>query len=201
MATLNDELPTPRDGELRHYWLREDFDHLMSLIGAEDFPVLTGQNSGTALVYPKTTEGAVMELRTRGLKCDRVLLTKLVEDGILNPRRGHLLTSDDHGEVKFQPISTRILYWDKEAIDYAAEWLYQHDYWESWTHFCWVANLRFGQAVKAHRVACARYGLGFHTAFDIPGFLTIIEPTQDATLNYATVSFYPDTMKAEVTRK
>ena len=200
MAELNDQLPQLKDAKHPHYWVREDFDYLMGLIPDLGFPIPHDRDSGTSIRYTKSTEGAVRELKLRGLQADGFLVTKLTEKGILNPERGHSLAVDEKDELTTVP-STRILSWDKEQIDAAAEWLYQHDYWGSWTHFCWVANLRFGQAVKAHRVACARYGLAFQTGFDIPGFLTVIEPAQDATRNYATVSFYPDTMKAEVTKK
>jgi|GEM_PF-828373 len=199
MPKLDDELPVLRNPSHRHYWLREDFDHLIGLIPGIGIPSPRGRDSSASLDYPKSTEGAMLELRLRGLDCDGELLTKLVEKGIVNPGRGHAMMTNDKDEVVFGP-SDRILYWDKEHIDTAAEWLYSNEHWKPWTHFCWVANLRFGQAVKAHRVACARYGLGFHTSFDIPGYLTIIEPAQNALDNYATIRFYPDSMKAEVTK-
>ena len=61
----------------RHYWLREDFDHLMGLLPGAELGTPGANASGMSLFYPKHTEGAVAELRIRGLKCDCELLIKL----------------------------------------------------------------------------------------------------------------------------
>ncbi len=189
MSKITDELPPLRSDKMPHYWVREDFEHLVSVATEMGF-------HGSLTRVSNTTEEAVQELKLRGLQADGFLLTRMTEKGIVDPRRGTSVYLTNDGVVS-EP-TTRILSWTKETIDAAAEWLYEHDYWTPWTHFCWVSNLRFGQVVQAHRLACARYGLGFRRGFDIPGFLTIIEPAVDATKNFATVRFYPNTMKAEV---
>ena len=129
------------------------------------------------------------KLRLRGLTCDEALLAKLADEGIVNPKRGESLKADDEGNATFEP-SAVILDWSKDDIDAAAEWLYENEYWNSWTHFCWVANLRYGQAVKAHRVTCARYQLGFSLGFDVLGLVTVIKPHKEEG-DYARVQFYP----------
>lgn len=195
MPKLTDELPARQESKKRHYWLREDFDHLISLLPGSDIPNPNHYNSSSSLQYPKHTEGAFRELRLRGLKCDEPMLQHLVERGICNPRRGHSLVTDDQGNVDYVP-SIHIMFWEKEDIDAAAEWLYEHEYWGSWTHFCWVCNLRFGQCVKAHRVAAARYGVSVGLSFDPLGLATVIEPAEDPD-DYAYVWFYPKGAKLE----
>ncbi|MBM4017149.1 MAG: hypothetical protein FJ288_02285 [Planctomycetes bacterium] len=178
----------------RHYWLREDFDHLMGLLPGADRAWPDSGKSASSLFYPKHTEGAVAELKLRGLKCDGYLLTELAEKDIVNPGRGHSLVSDNEGNVHTVP-SSRILYWSKADIDLVAEHLYQDERnWTPWTHFCWVANLRFGQVAKAHRVAAARYGLGFSVGWDVLGLVTVIEPPEDSE-DYAYLRFLPASAK------
>jgi len=186
---------TSKSESKRHYWVREDFDHLIGLLPAADFPFPNSENSSSALVYPKSTEGAFRELRLRGLECDGPLLEQLVQEGIVAPKTGHAMVVDDQNNVDYVP-STRILLWSQEAIDAAAEWLYQNGRWGSWTHFCWVCNLRFGQCVKAHRVAAARYDLGSGISFDPLGLVTVIEPPEDPD-DYAYVRFFPQGTKVQ----
>jgi len=173
----------------KHYWLREDFEEMMRVIPEIDRRDSGSEDASCTLAYPKSTRGAVGELRLRGLTCDGDLLVKLVDDGVVDPGRGHSLVTDKEGNVGMVP-STRLLMWDRKDIDAAAEWLYENERWGSWTHFCWVSNLRYGQAVKAHRVACVKYGLGFTLSFDVPGLLTVIEPSPECA-DYAYIRFYP----------
>ncbi len=174
----------------RHYWLREDFDVLMDLMPAEDREILKelmpegiefprARSSSTSLTYPKTTEGAFRELRLRGLQCSASTLLELVEQHAVSPG----------GEWSS-------LEWSKDDIDQAAEWLYDNQRWTSWTHFCWVTNVRFGQAVKSRRVASARFGLPFDMSFDPLGLVTVIEPPTDPD-DYAYVRFFPRGTKIE----
>jgi len=168
----------------RHYWLREDFEPLMDLLPAVDRAKLKEllsegkefpgeRSSSCSLVYPKTTEGAFRELRLRGLRCSASTLLQLVEQKIVRPA----------GELSN-------LQWSQEDIDAAAEWLYENERWDSWTHFCWVCNLRFGHCVRAYRVAAARYGWGFSLSFDPLGRTTVIEPAENPD-DYARIRFYP----------
>ncbi len=155
--------------EKRHYWVREDFDHLMELLPAQDHEFPGDRRSSSSLTYPKSTEGAFRELRLRGLHVDGIYLWQLAEKGIVRPggiRPGFTWTGED------------FLEWSKEDIDAAAEWIYSNDpsKWSSWTHYCWVNDLSFGQCVKAFRVAAARYNLGFSLGFDPIGKVTVIEP-------------------------
>lgn len=179
MTTRSESLPVHNDASRPHYWLREDFDHLMGLLPAADHEFPGERSSSTSLHYPKNTEGAFRELRLRGLKCDASLLIHLVEERIVRPR----------GELS-------ALEWSKEDIDAAAEWLYENEHWTQWTHFCWVSNLRFGQAVKAFRVAAARAGLGYSSGFDVLGFVTVIEPA-DGPEDYARIRFFPNGTRLE----
>jgi hypothetical protein len=190
MSTTTDELAVPNAGrQKRHYWLREDFDRLIGLLPAADLQRLkemgaslewpSDRSRSTSLVYPKTIEGAFRELRMRGLKCDAADLLHLVEKHIVDPA----------GELSD-------LQWSKEDIDAAAEWLYENQRWDSWTHFCWVCNLRFGQCVQAYRVASARFGWGLGPSFDPLGRVTVIEPPADPD-GYARVRFYLKGTKVE----
>lgn len=179
----------------RHYWLREDFDELISVIPGADLPMRGDRDASCSLVYPKSTKGAAAELKLRGLQCDEAMLARLVDEGVVEPDRGQSLVSDQEGNVGTVP-SERLLMWSREAIDAAAEWLYDHERWTSWTHFCWVANLSYGQAVKAHRVACIKHRLGFHVGFDVPGLVTVIEPHKEEG-GYARVRFYPRDVKLQ----
>jgi hypothetical protein len=167
----------------RHCWLREDFDCLMAPVSsAWEWAAKVGRcpdkrSAGAALTYPKTTEGALRELRLRGLKCDAVTLLGLVERGVVRPA----------GEPPD-------LQWTKDDIDTAAEWLYEKGHWDSWTHFCWVCNLRFGQCVKAYRVAAARFGWGFSLSFDLLGCVSVIDPPEEPD-GYAFIRFFPTETK------
>ncbi len=174
-------------GDKKHYWLREDFDHLMGLLPEVDEDRLRDRNSSSSLSYPKSTEGAFRELRMRGFVVDGIDLWRLAEQGIVQPkgaRPGMTWTGEDW------------LDWSKDDIDAAAEWLYEDQRWGSWTHYCWVNNLRFGQAVKAHRVAAARYKLGFSTSFDVLGLVSVIEPATNPD-EYAYIRFFPQGTKLE----
>jgi len=199
MSTQSNGMPVTEKKELRHYWLREDFDELIGVIPGADMPMAGDRDASCSLVYPKSTQGAVAELKLRGIACDGEKLLDIVAEGIVKPEAGTSLVTDAAGNVGTEP-STRILYWSKEDIDAAAEYLYGEGCWGSWTHFCWVTNLRFGQAVKAHRVACVKYGLGFALSFDVPGFVTVIDPAEDATVNYARIRFYPMGTKLEASK-
>lgn len=181
----------------RHYWLREDFDELMGVLPGDGmYP--GARDSSMSLTYPKSTKGAAAELKLRGLQCDEATLIFLADKGIVTPERGHSVVSDDKGNVSTVPSGV-IAYWSKETIDAAAEWLYANDQWSHWTHFCWVSNLRYGQAVRAHRYMCARHGLGWVTSFDALGVVTVIEaPPVNGPDDYARVRFYPQGTKVEV---
>lgn len=172
----------------RHYWLREDFDHLMGLLPNADLGSPGANTSGLSLFYPKHTEGAVTELRIRGLKCDGEMLIQMAVEGIVKPERGKSVVTTEDGKVETMP-STSIMYWSKDDIDAAAEYLDGIQNWLPSAGFCFDANLRFGQVVKAYRVAAARFGLGFCTNFDPAQVVTVIEPTEDG--EYAWVRFYP----------
>ncbi len=161
----------------RHYWVREDFDHLMGLLPGADRVTPNGNKQGSTLEYPKHTEGAVSELKLRGLTCDGEKLVGMVSEGIVKP--------------ELMAGSQSIYMWEKADIDAAAEHLFAKREWNSWTHFCFVGNLRFGQAVKAYRVAAAKYGLGFSMSFDILGLTTVIEPAENAATDYGWVKFFP----------
>ncbi len=167
-----------------HYWLREDFDDLMDLVSQVERAALQaglagkyklpGEHAcGAVLAYPKTTAGAYRELRLRGLTCDVPMLVGLVGQGVVRPA----------GE----PSN---LQWSKHDIDAAAEWLYEEGHWDSWTHFCWVCNLRFGQCVKAYRVAAARFGWEFSLSWDLAGRVFVAEPAEEPDA-YAFIRFYP----------
>jgi hypothetical protein len=184
MSTTTEERAVPKAGrQKRHYWLREDFDRLMELLPAADREMLkemlpeselaADRSSSSSLIYPKTIEGAFRELRLRGLKCDAADLLHLVEQRIVQPA----------GELSN-------LQWSKVDIDAAAEWLYENERWDSWTHFCYVCNLRFGQCVQAYRVAAARFSWGFSLSFDPLGRVTVIEPPADPD-DYARIRFFP----------
>jgi len=182
----------------RHYWLREDFDELIGVIPGADLPVGGGGSASCSLVYPKWTRGAVAELKLRGLECDAAMLVQMAEKGVVNPQRGASVVCDGQSEVEAVPPGDVMTWsWSKADIDAAAEYLYDEGHWGSWTHFCWVANLRYGQAVKAHRVACLKYDKGFSLNFDVPGFVTVIEPAADASVDYARVQFYPGGTRLE----
>lgn len=82
-----------------HYWVREDFDELMGLLPGADMAMPNSATSGSSLFYPKHTEGAVAELKMRGLVCDCYLLTQLAEQGVVTPGRGESMVTDDEGNV------------------------------------------------------------------------------------------------------
>ena len=178
------ENSTRTESDKRHYWLREDFDHLMGLLPAANREMPGDRSSSSSLAYPKYTEGAMRELRLRGLDCDGGLLERLADEGLVQPT----LMAGSEG----------IRQWTKEDIDAAAEWLYNNERWSSWTHYCWVSNLRYGQCVKAFRVAAARFGLPFSLGFDPLGLVTVIEPAEDPD-DYAYVQFFPKGTQVEPT--
>lgn len=172
-----------RGNSKRHYWVREDFDLLMDLLPDQDREHPGDRDSSSSLVYPKSTEGAFRELRYRGLFVDGIYLWKLVEKGIVQPeggRPGITWTGRD------------FLNWRKEDIDAAAEWIYANDpqAWSSWTHYCWVNNLSYGQCVRAYRVAIARYNLPFSCNFEPMAVVSAIELAEHPD-DYARVTFYP----------
>ena len=187
MTTQSDKLPVHNDAKRRHYWLREDFDHLMGLLPGKDHEFPNDRNSSSSLFYPKSTEGAFRELRLRGFDCDGMDLWKLAANEVVHPAGASPVMTW---------TGTDYLEWSKEDIDAAAEWLYEHGKWNSWTHFCWVSNLRYGQCVKARRVAAARYGIGFAMSFDVLGLVTVIEPPENPD-DYAFVRFFPKGMEVE----
>ena len=188
---------TTETGQVKkHYWLRPDFAEAMQLIPGNDLGLPGSSNSSMSLAYPKTSSGAVAELKLRGLKCDEADLAALIAEGIVTPRRGESMVCDEKGNVGFVP-SLKVAYWSADDIDAAAEWLYEHERWNPWTHFCWVSNLRFGQAVRAHRYMCARYNKGFSVGCDAIGLVTVIEPPDDPA-DYARVRFYPKGTKVQV---
>ncbi len=166
----------------RHYLLREDFDELMKFAGDAVPDPTPRPNSGSSFDYPKNTEGAFRELRIRGLEVDGLKLWQMAKDGIVSPqgaRSAMTWTGEDWLE------------WSKEDIDQAAEWLYEHERWNPWTHFCWLCNLRFAQCVKAHRLAAARYGWGWSSGFDVLGRNFYVERAKDPN-EYAFIRFLPD---------
>lgn len=157
----------------RHYWTRDDFDSLMGLLPLANQDGKDHRRSSTSLVYPKSTEGAYRELRLRGLECDQSDLLRLVADGIVSP-------SEDGDDIE----------WGKSHIDQAAEWLYEHRRWNSWTHFCFIANVSFGQCVKAYRVAVVRYNLPFMLSFEPQGLAVSVEPASDHN-QFGRIRFFP----------
>lgn len=181
MTMTSEKTPT-RHKAKRHYWLREDFKELMSVLRIDGHEFPGDRKSSASLTYPKNIEGAFRELRLRGLECDAATLMELVEKRIVLPK----------GDMSN-------LEWSEEDIDAAAEWLNESQRWGPWTHFCWVANLRYGQAVQAHRYMCARHGLGFSMSFDALGVVTVIEPAENPD-DYARVRFYPKGTKVEASQ-
>ena len=183
MTTKLDKRIEQSDGEKRHYWLREDFDHLMKLLPVRDQKSHDCRESGSSLAYAKNIKGALGELRLRGLQCDESVLMHLVDQKVVRPK------SDSSSPQ-----------WTKKNIDTAAEWLYEHQRWSSWTHFCWTCNLRYGQVVKAYRVAAARYDLRFSMSFEPLGLVTVIEPA-DSAEDYAWVRFFQSGAKVDPQEK
>ena len=162
--------------EKRHYLLRADFDHLMDLLPGDDHEFPGDRDSSASLHYPKSTEGAHRELVLRGLKCDAALLREFVDRQIVKT----------DGEL-----------WSKDDIDAAAEWLYEDEsHWDSFTHFCWVNNLRFGQCIKARRVAAAMFRLPFSLSFDPLGLVSVVEPAEGSD-DYAFIRFFPKGTKLQ----
>jgi len=179
-----------------HFWLRKDFDELMELIPVSALPAHGAEDLSISLAYPKSVKGAVAELNLRGLTCDEADMESMVKAGIVTPRRGKSPACDERDNAHSVP-STKLTHWAASDIDAAADWLYKHERWNPWTHFCWVSNLRFGQAVLAHRYMCARYNKGFSAGFDAIGLVTVIEPP-DNPADYARVRFYPKGVKVQV---
>jgi len=181
---------------LRHYWLRQDFDEAMSLIPGNVIPSTIAADISISLTYPKSVKGAVAELNLRGLMCNEADMESMVKAGIVTPRHDESPACDERGNANFVP-STMITYWTEADVDTAAEWLYKHERWTPGTCFCVRSNLRYGQAVLAHRYMCARYNKGFSAGFAVIGLLTLIEPADDS-VDYARVRFYPKGTPFEV---
>ena len=173
----------------RHYWLRQDFDAMMEMVPGNDPPLPEAKDTSFSLTYPKSVKGAVAELNIRGLKCDEADMESMVKAGIVTPRHGEATACTERNNANLA-TSTKITVWSAADIDAAAEWLYKNERWNPWTHYCWMSNLRFGQAVRAHRYMCARYRKGFSVSFDGIGIVTVIEPSDDPA-DYARVQFYP----------
>ena len=163
----------------RHYWMRDDFDHLMGLLPAKDAEC--GRSAGASLSYPKTTKGACRELRLRGLEASPPVLDYFIKEGTVVPER-----------------TGRKYRWHRNHIDLLAEELNTHEIWTVHTCFCWTANLRFGQCVKAFRVATARYGLDFCLNFNPDGLVVVIEPGANPN-DYAYIRFFPRGARLEMT--
>ncbi len=187
---------TMSDGPKRHYWIREDFDVQMGrrqhlAPRSEDSkPTEETKKSSMSLVYPKNTEGAYRELRLRGLECDGIVLWQLAAKGIVTPigaRREMQWNGKDYLE------------WRKEDIDAAAEWLYEEGRWCSWTHFCWVCNLSFGQCIEARQMMSIEYGYKESFSFDPVGLITVIEP-RESSEDFAAVRFFPKGTELKVTK-
>ena len=162
-------------GMKRHYWLRESFTYLVSLM-MEVTPTrlwADGHRNGLSIVYPKTTLGASRELHVRGLDTTVPALEYLIRRKLVRPLR-----------------TGRNYQWEPEHIDQAAEYFDQHRNWAATTHFCRVANLEFGQVVSAYRVAAARDNIPLSTNFDLQYLTTVIEPTAEPG-GFARVQFYP----------
>lgn len=167
---MNSESCTSSFAEKRHYLLRADYDHLMDLLPGDDHEFPGDRDSSASLHYPKTIVGAHRELVLRGLKCDVAILRELVD--------GQIVKTD--GEQ-----------WSKDDIDAAAEWLYEDEsHWDSFTHYCWVNNLRFGQCIKARRVAAALFRLPFTLSFDPLGLASFVEPAEGSD-DYGFIRFFP----------
>ena len=162
---------------------------MMEMLPGNDPPLPEAKDTSFSLTYPKSVKGAVAELNLRGLKCDEADMESMVKAGIVTPRHGESPACDERGNADFAP-STKITDWAAADIDAAAEWLYKHERWTPLTHFCTRSNLRYGQAVRAHRYMCARYNKVFSAGFDVMGIVTVIEPADDPA-DYARVQFYP----------
>jgi hypothetical protein len=161
----------------RHYWLRDSFAHLASLTAEVTLGGLgaNGADQGHSIVYPKTTLGACRELQVRGLNASVPALNDLIRRRLVRP-----------------PRAGRNYQWFPEQIDWAAEYLDQQEEWTATTQFCRVADLEFGQVVKAYRVAAARFGLPFRVDFELQHVVAVIEPASAPTA-YARVRFHRTT--------
>lgn len=159
----------------RHYWLRESFTHLVGLTAdvTPDRLWAQGGEQGYSMVYPKTTLGACRELQVRGLDASVPALNYLIRRGLVRPAR-----------------TGRNYEWFPEQIDWAAEYFNHRQEWTATTQFCRMANLEFGQVVRAYRVAAARYDLRFQVDFEVRHVVTVIEPASEPTA-FARVRFYP----------
>lgn len=110
-------------------------------------------------------------MQVRGLNASVPALNYLIRRGLVRP-----------------PRAGRNYEWFPEQIDWAAEYLDQQEEWTATTQFCRVADLEFGQMVKAYRVAAARFGLPFRCDFELQHVVAVIEPAAAPTA-YARVRF------------
>ncbi|MBX3452498.1 MAG: hypothetical protein KF777_23305 [Planctomycetaceae bacterium] len=158
----------------RHYWLRDSFTHLVGL-AVEVTPGrlwANGAEQGDSIDYPKTTLGACRELQIRGLNASVPALNYLIRRGLVQPTR-----------------TGRNYEWFPKQIDWAAEYFNQRQVWTATTQFCRMADLEFGQVVKAYRVAAARFSLPFSPDFEVRNVVAVIEPAS-APAAFAQVWFY-----------
>jgi hypothetical protein len=178
--------------ERRHYWLREDFEELVSAIPEAGRLDAGDKAASVSLVYPKDTTAVAAELQFRGLRGSPCQLFELVARRVVNPGGIGSGKMDEEKMARLRgPASNPpVLHWDRPDVDAAAEWFDKRRYWTTWTHFCCMANLRFGQAVDAYRAFCTANGKGFQLGIDLRGMVTAIEP-DPAGEGYAHVRFFP----------
>lgn len=159
----------------RYYWLRDSFAHLVNLTPRADLPEETAAvpDRGYSLAYPKSTLGACRELQVRGLDVSVAALDDLTHRELVQPMCRGL----NHE-------------WSADQIDFAAEYFDDAKSWMTTTHFCRMADLEFGQAAKAYRVAAARFGLPFRMDFELRNLVAVVEPASEPTA-YGWVSFHP----------
>lgn len=112
---------------------------------------------GETTDYPKSTEAASGELRTRGYDCTADKLNKLVRSGVI-PR-----TASD------QP--SRFPRWTEEIIDKAADHFEQEGQYTPWVVMCSVHGFTYAEYKRALREAfgevVAKYGQGVFSVLAI----------------------------------
>jgi len=152
-----------------HFWLREDFEAMMPVLLADT----GGKAAAVSLTYPGSTKDATEELKLRGLRTVPCQLFQLVADGFVNPARlpggANMPVGRPDSKCGKEAAARPNLAWDRADVDAAADWLYKRRYWDRWTDFCWMANLRFGQVIEAYRAFCAADGKGFQLGLDVLG--------------------------------